>query len=128
MIELQEVEPGKTQQTFGGDTLNAAIYMARLSRLFPARVDYVTALGHDIFSDKMVTFWVRQGVGLDELITIHGVTSIAAGHSYLAEKGIKESVIRCGAEPCSIRSGETSPQSPIKSLKSSDNFKSFNNC
>ncbi|MCK5516030.1 MAG: hypothetical protein KAI39_04075, partial [Desulfobulbaceae bacterium] len=63
MIELQEIEPGKTQQTFGGDTLNAAIYMARLNRLFPVRVDYVTALGCDNFSDKMVDFWEREGVG-----------------------------------------------------------------
>lgn len=65
---------------------------------------------------------------IDELITIHGITSIPAGHSYLAEKGVTESVIRCGAEPCSTRSGDTSPQSPITSLKSSDNLKSFNNC
>ena len=26
MIELQETEPGVTTQTFGGDTLNTAIY------------------------------------------------------------------------------------------------------
>lgn len=229
MIELQEIEPGKTQQTFGGDTLNAAIYMARLGRLFPVRVDYVTALGCDSFSDRMVAFWEREGVGsglvlrqegempglyyirldkdgerhfsywrgesaakksfeyqdsqkvldrlgdydavylsgisiailtplsrerlfkrlaqlassgtkiyldynyrphlwksndkgkdayeailscchtvfvgLDELIAIHGISSTASGHQYLAQKSVRESVIRSGAEPCSIRAG-----------------------
>lgn len=227
MIELQEIEPGKTQQTFGGDTLNAAIYMARLGRYFPVRVDYVTALGCDNFSDKMVAFWEREGVGsglvlrqagkmpglyyiqldkkgerhfsywrseaaakkcfeyensskllvrlgeydaiylsgisiailtpvsrerlfarlaeladsgtkilfdynyrphlwkstdegkvayetiltwcdtvfvgLDELSELHGVATNAEGHQYLAQKGVRESVIRSGAEPCSIQ-------------------------
>lgn len=230
MIELQEVEPGQTQQTFGGDTLNAAIYMARLRRFFPVRVDYVTALGGDSFSDRMVAFWEREGVGsdlvlreegempglyyiqldedgerhfsywrgeaaakknfeykdsqnvlarlgdydavylsgisiailtpisrnrlferlsqlaasgtkilfdynyrphlwgleaecreayeailswcdtvfvgLDELAAIHGVASNAAGHRFLADKGVRESVIRSGSEPCSIQEGE----------------------
>ena len=230
MIELQEVEPGKTQQTFGGDTLNAAIYMARLGQVFPVHVEYVTALGRDSFSDKMVAFWEREGVGsrlvqrqegempglyyiqldedgerhfsywrdqaaakkcfeyegsgeilkkladydaiylsgisiailtplsrqrlftrlaelaasgtkilfdynyrphlwpshkeskrayeailawcdtvfvgLDELEAIHGVSSQKAGHAFLAEQGVRESVIRSGAEPCSIQAGE----------------------
>lgn len=63
MIELQEIEPGKTQQTFGGDTLNTAIYMARLGAGLGVRADYVTALGTDSFSDAMVAFWEREGVG-----------------------------------------------------------------
>lgn len=72
MIELQEVEPGKTQQTFGGDTLNAAIYAARLGKNLPVRVDYVTALGTDSFSDGMVTFWEKEGVGSDLVIREEG--------------------------------------------------------
>ena len=68
MIELQEVEKGVTQQTFGGDTLNAAIYMARLKEFFPHRVDYVTALGTDDFSTRMVKFWEAEGVGSDLVI------------------------------------------------------------
>jgi len=74
MIELQEVESGVTQQTFGGDTLNAAIYMARLSHLFPCRIDYVTALGIDSFSDRMVDFWEREGVGSDLVLRQRGET------------------------------------------------------
>ncbi len=228
MIELQEIEPGKTQQTFGGDTLNAAIYAARLGKKIPVRVDYVTALGRDNFSDNMVAFWEREGVGsdlvirqkgeqpglyyiqldengertfsywrgeaaakkcfeyamseklleqlgeydvlylsgisvailtlssrerlfarlselaatetkiffdynyrphlwkskteatqvfeqilpwcdtvfvgLDELEALHGVVSTVTGHQYLSEMGVRESVVRSGSEPCSIRS------------------------
>lgn len=230
MIELQEVEPGVTKQTFGGDTLNTAMYMARLSRYFPVKVDYVTALGVDTFSDRMVAFWECEGVGsdlvlrekgespglyyiqldedgerhfsywrseaaakkcfeyekseevlsrladydaiylsgisiailtsksreklykrlaqlaeshikiyfdynyrphlwkttaegiaayeailpwcdtvfvgLDELIALHGVTTTEAGHKYLAEQGVRESVVRNGAEFCSIQEGQ----------------------
>jgi 2-dehydro-3-deoxygluconokinase len=65
MVELQEIEQGRVQQTFGGDTLNAAIYMARLGKYLPAQVDYVTALGCDSFSDRMVAFWEGEGVGSD---------------------------------------------------------------
>lgn len=63
MIELQETSPGVTKQTFGGDTLNTAIYCARLSKTLPLKVDYVTALGCDSFSGKMLKFWEREGVG-----------------------------------------------------------------
>jgi 2-dehydro-3-deoxygluconokinase len=238
MIELQEIEPGITQQTFGGDTLNAAIYMARLGRHFPVRVDYVTALGCDSFSERMVAFWEREGVGsglvlrekgempglyyiqldkageryfsywrgeaaakknfeyqggqevlarlreydaiylsgvsiailtpvsrdrlfkrlaqlagsgtkicldynyrphlwdskvesrkayetilpccdtvfvgVDELVAIHGVSSRAEGHSYLSQKGVKESVIRSGGEPCSIQADGQNFESPAE--------------
>ena len=62
MIELQELSEGMTKQTFGGDTLNTAIYCARLARELPLEVDYVTALGTDSFSDKMSDFWEREGV------------------------------------------------------------------
>ena len=63
MIELQEISPGVISQTFGGDTLNTAIYCARLARDLPLEVDYVTALGTDTFSERMVRFWEQEGVG-----------------------------------------------------------------
>ncbi len=241
MIELQEIEPGITQQTFGGDTLNAAIYMARLGRYFPVRVDYVTALGCDSFSERMAAFWEREGVGsglvlrekgempglyyiqldedgeryfsywrgesaakknfeyqggqevldrlreydaiylsgvsmailtpvsrerlfkrlgqlagsgtkicldynyrphlwdskmegreayeailpccdtvfvgVDELVAIHGVSSRAEGHDYLSQKGVNESVIRSGGEPCSIQAYDQNFESPAEAVE-----------
>ncbi len=43
---------------FGGDTLNTAVYMARLG----TPVSFVTALGDDSYSDWMIDQWRREGV------------------------------------------------------------------
>jgi len=72
MIELQEIEPGVTKQTFGGDTLNTAVYLARMARYMPLRVDYVTALGTDSFSSAMKVFWEAEGVGSDLVLCREG--------------------------------------------------------
>ena len=45
--------------SYGGDTLNTSIYMARLG----IKVDYVTALGDDDMSDWMLEQWQSEGVG-----------------------------------------------------------------
>ncbi|KAA0945822.1 sugar kinase [Pseudomonas sp. ANT_H14] len=63
MIELQHRADGSLQQSFGGDTLNAAVYLRReLGE--GASVDYVTALGDDSFSDAMCKQWSEEGLGL----------------------------------------------------------------
>ena len=72
MIELQEIAPSETRQTFGGDTLNTAIYCARLEKELPLNVDYVTALGTDTFSRKMIRFWEKEGVGSELVLMQEG--------------------------------------------------------
>ncbi|MGF0237770.1 sugar kinase [Rhodococcus sp. IEGM1300] len=63
MIELQQRADGSLQQSFGGDTLNTAVYLSR--ELGSAgRVDYVTALGDDSFSDAMCRSWAEENIGL----------------------------------------------------------------
>ncbi|MDY7066891.1 2-dehydro-3-deoxygluconokinase [Pseudomonas extremaustralis] len=63
MIELQHRADGSLQQSFGGDTLNAAVYLRReLGDV--GTVDYVTALGDDSFSDAMCQQWSAEGLGL----------------------------------------------------------------
>jgi len=74
MVELQETSPAVTKQTFGGDTLNTAIYCARLARTLPLDIDYVTALGTDSFSDRMVSFWEQEGVGSSLVLRQPGET------------------------------------------------------
>lgn len=44
---------------FGGDTLNTALYLARLG----ASVDYVTLLGDDPYSARMLAAWASEGIG-----------------------------------------------------------------
>ncbi|RAU40330.1 MULTISPECIES: sugar kinase [unclassified Pseudomonas] len=71
MIELQQSADGTLKQSFGGDTLNTAIYLSRL--LGPqARVDYVTALGDDSFSDAMCAVWAEEGIGLSQVQRLPG--------------------------------------------------------
>lgn len=62
MIELQRSATGMDYR-FGGDTLNAAVYLARLLDPQVTRVAYVTGLGIDGMSDEMVAAW--QGEGID---------------------------------------------------------------
>ncbi|MCF5722544.1 sugar kinase [Pseudomonas syringae] len=63
MIELQHRADGSLHQSFGGDTLNTAVYLRReLGDI--GHVDYVTALGDDSFSDAMCQQWVDEGLGL----------------------------------------------------------------
>ena len=64
MIELQQRADGSLQQSFGGDTLNTAVYLSRALD-DKAQVDYVTALGDDSFSDAMCQIWRSEGIGLD---------------------------------------------------------------
>lgn len=59
MIELCQQPDGSLTRGFGGDTLNTAVYLARLG----AAVDYATALGDDPWSDEMVAAWEAEGVG-----------------------------------------------------------------
>lgn len=46
---------------FGGDTLNTALYLARLG----VEVDYHTALGDDPGSAAMIEAWREEGIGVD---------------------------------------------------------------
>ncbi len=59
MIELKQADGGLYSRAFGGDTLNTAIYLARLG----VEVDYITALGDDPMSEEMIAGWAAEGVG-----------------------------------------------------------------
>ena len=61
MIELSE-KGENIKRGFGGDTLNTAVYLARQSDNQQLRVDYVTALGTDSFSDQMIAAWQLEEV------------------------------------------------------------------
>jgi 2-dehydro-3-deoxygluconokinase len=65
MVELRHRSESELDLAFGGDTLNFAVYLARLTRGRGVRVDYVTALGDDPYSDAMLAMWQSEGVGTD---------------------------------------------------------------
>lgn len=61
MLELQGTAFGQLRQSFGGDTLNTAVYLSRCGggRL---RVHYATALGDDSLSAGLLERWQAEGV------------------------------------------------------------------
>jgi 2-dehydro-3-deoxygluconokinase len=63
MIELSPRDGGLYALGFGGDTLNTAVYMARLGMA----VDYLTAMGDDPYSDRMIAAWAAEGVGVERV-------------------------------------------------------------
>jgi len=54
--------------SFGGDTLNVALYCSRLG----GSADYITALGDDEFSHQMTKAWRNEGIGTTLIETIKG--------------------------------------------------------
>ena len=67
-ISAAQSQPDLRRLGFGGDTLNTAIYLARLG----VPVDYVTALGDDPYSDRMIEAWRGERVGTDRVQRIAG--------------------------------------------------------
>ena len=63
MLELQGEAFGAMRQTFGGDTLNTAVYLARCGRAHGLHVDYATALGDDMLSTGLLQRWQTEGLG-----------------------------------------------------------------
>ncbi len=68
MIELKQAGNGLFSRGYGGDTLNTAVYLARLG----VTVDYITALGDDPLSDEMIDGWSAEGVGTSRVLRLRG--------------------------------------------------------
>jgi 2-dehydro-3-deoxygluconokinase len=68
MVELRQAPRGLYSRGFGGDTLNTAVYLARLG----VKVDYLTALGDDALSDEMIAAWIAEGVGTRRVLRLPG--------------------------------------------------------
>lgn len=60
MVELFDQGDGSFKRTFGGDTLNSAIYLSKCTQ----NVDcfYITLLGDDLLSNEMIKFWEKEGI------------------------------------------------------------------
>src|SRR3954462_6687895 len=68
MVELKQANGGLFSRGYGGDTLNTAVYLARLG----AGADYITALGDDSLSDEMISGWAAEGVGTKRVARLPG--------------------------------------------------------
>ncbi|WP_026960294.1 sugar kinase [Aliagarivorans taiwanensis] len=64
MVELSTYQ-GSIVQSFGGDTLNTAIYLSRLTKNAGVCTSYVTGLGSDPFSAQMIDAWQAEAINTD---------------------------------------------------------------
>ena len=68
MIEMARGQDGRFSQACGGDTFNTAVYLAR--RGLP--VAYATALGDDLYSDRIVALAAAEGIATDLIMRVPG--------------------------------------------------------
>ncbi len=68
MIEFSQNRDGSFRRGFGGDTLNTALYLARLG----IDTSYVTALGDDPLSEEMLAAWRSENIRTDLVIRASG--------------------------------------------------------
>ncbi len=68
MIELTRLADDTCRFGYGGDSLNTAVYLARLG----VDVDYLTAVGDDSPSDWLLAQWQDEGVGVDRVVRLAG--------------------------------------------------------
>ena len=69
MIELNGQPFGDMRQTYGGDSLNTATYLARVAPPDAVRVHYLTALGDDPLSRGMQARWQADGIDTRYVLT-----------------------------------------------------------
>lgn len=68
MIELNGKPFGDMHQTFGGDSLNSAIYLARATHQ-QVEINYVTSMGTDALSKGMIQCWQDEGINTQYVLT-----------------------------------------------------------
>lgn len=68
MIELQQ-SGELLSQKFGGDTLNTALYLSRLTQNSPVKTSYITALGQS-FSQNMLNSWNNEGIDTQHILRL----------------------------------------------------------
>ena len=68
MVELSRGNDGRYGQSFGGDTFNTAVYLARAG--IPAA--YATAMGDDPYSDALMALATAEGVNGDLIRRVPG--------------------------------------------------------
>jgi 2-dehydro-3-deoxygluconokinase len=64
MIEFAAIDSHTYQRHFAGDTLNMAVYFSRVCDRQLMEIDYVTALGDDLFSNEMLASWESEGISV----------------------------------------------------------------
>ncbi|MFT6924886.1 MAG: 2-dehydro-3-deoxygluconokinase [Psychromonas sp.] len=67
MIELNGTPFGAMIQTYGGDSLNTAVYLSRTAGQ-SVKIDYISALGMDTISNGMIASWQQEGINTNYVL------------------------------------------------------------
>ena len=67
MVELRSDVKANICQSFAGDSLNTAVYLARLLPPNQHQIHFVTALGVDDFSNAMIDYFQSEGIRCDKI-------------------------------------------------------------
>ncbi|USD43011.1 sugar kinase [Vibrio sp. SCSIO 43135] len=62
---MVEISGTPLSKKFGGDTLNTALYLARLTQHQNVSVHYAMGLGHDELSQRMIANWQQEGIATE---------------------------------------------------------------
>lgn len=86
MIELSHQYEKTLNMNFAGDSLNTSVYLARLFSSTQTRINYITLLGTDPYSEMMLADWQREGINTqyieqlsDKLPGLYLIRTDAAG-------------------------------------------------
>ena len=89
MAELQAANDGLYRLGFAGDTLNTTWYMRALTRPSNVSVEYLTSIGADQLSQKMLAFLKSGGIGTrfiseisDRTVGLYLITLIGAERNF----------------------------------------------
>ena len=91
MIELSDWDPaaGTARVGFAGDVLNTAVYLARLLRDRDVDICFVSNVGTDGFSNRMVAQWEEEGIDCrlvgrraDRLPGVYAIETDRAGERF----------------------------------------------
>ncbi len=112
MLELRRDAGGGHRLGFGGDTLNTAVYMARYGAEAGIAVDYVTALGDDPYSERMLDAWRAEAVGVGlvarlpgRLPGLYAIDTDAAGEprfDYWRQAAAARDMLRAASAPAVV--------------------------
>lgn len=68
MVEFGTSPDSNIRQSYGGDSLNTAVYLSILNQDKSADVSYVTSMGNDDLSRDIVANWQQQGINTSNVL------------------------------------------------------------
>ena len=72
MLELHRESESNWKMGWGGDTFNVAFYLSHYTTPAHCDIQFITALGDDLYSTQMLRAWQHEGIGTDWVLRLPG--------------------------------------------------------